>query len=309
MAKAKKQQKSKQIKKQPKRSAGINRAAEYANLLLNPEYAPISGAFHMGECGVIQRFVADYTLNTGATDTAGFLYICPSINAIGYGTYVTSATTFTNTMVYNNSNSPGAALLGNASRIRGLAAKIELLPIGATADAMTGEVVTGNASVRVVGATTTVDGFFSHGAARDVLTKRVYATVFKPGKADHEFAANSDLLDASDGNVVFVAYRGAPAGKSITVRLVTVIEWTPHTGAQLLHATTSTTNPVDTHRVITAMDGKHSHWWHDLKQGVLKDMSNVARYGVRMGLTYATQQAQSALFGAARSTPLLLAAA
>lgn len=305
-----KQAKAQKPKKQQNKTQNVTRSksAEYANLLLNPDYAPISGSFQLGESGIIQRFHKDYVINTGATDTAGFFAFLPCQNAVSFYSTVAGSSAISVSYQFNNSYSPGSDNLGFCSRIRGLAAKVEVLPIGATADSMTGEFGAGNVSGYALQLNTTCDMMFRNTTARDVLVKKPYTVVFKPGKADHEFTGPAENYDSTDTNALFVVWRGAPAGKAITIRLTTVMEWTPKTVSDVSHTTTANPTPVDTHRVVAAMDAKHGHWWHDLKTGVLKDVSTVARYGVRAGLTYVTQHAHNTLFGAARAAPLLLTA-
>jgi len=275
-------------------------------ILVDPCAGPLD-SFYPGEVGMIQRFGLDVTINTTAGFTAGYISFMPAANTYFVYGNANSSTAGVATLV----NGPGASFLSTAAaKFRPVAACIEIIPSAVSATTVTGELGSAVVSVNTINASSqSVDGVFQLTQARSVLAKRSYEAKWYPGTLDSTYAPASGgtatLADQADQNAILVAYRGYPAGTALSIRMTTVLEWTPlvNTGTTVSSQPRAGTN-VMAH--AADLHSNHSSWWNNFADGVKSDFASAARYVSRAGLYKGAKWAEQKLLGSAASELALL---
>lgn len=309
MAKAKKQQKPGKKRTVAKRKAGstFRGFTSPMRTLLDPCAGPLE-SYYPGERGMVQRFTLDATINATAGLTAGFVHVIPAAGQWLYYAAATSIATGTPTA----QTGPGQIFLAaNAAKFRPVAACVTVIPSAVSVTNITGEIAAAVVSANTLSTTTTsfVDGVFQLAQARSVLAKREYEIKWYPGTLDSTYApavsGTATLADQADQNAVLVAYRGYPAGTSLSLRITVILEWTPvqNIGTAVSSAPRAGTN-VTAH--AAALHEHQSSWWHNLKTGFMDDLGSAARYVGRTGLYKGAKWVEGKLGGAAAEMALAL---
>lgn len=312
MAKKQKKQvqnKGKARKSQKQRLNGISRQQQYAQLLMSPDNGtlPNDGVYD-GELGNFRRFVQTFSLGA-PTHTSGLLVFCPATgNGIALSTV---APTDTISHVLTNAGFPGITYLtANASKARGVSAKIDLIPSTASFSAITGEACAGVTTfASFPSGAYTVNGVFDSAKAYAPLQRKAVTSRWFPSGLDHTYSAYN-TVPSEDNNVVYAAYRGWPVGLLMTVRVTYVVEYTvkPSIGVP---PTGVVSQPVGHHAVVSALQTADPHWHHSLLdevkeagRGIAHDAGLFARGMARMGLTHL---GTNLMKQAPKALPLLLA--
>jgi len=120
-----------------KRTAVTMGYSTYQELLNNPCNAT-PRSYYGGDKGVVQRFVQDVTLNTSvSTLTSGYIVFQPAKNGYLYGGQTASSSTIAPTLFVG----PAAPWLAiAASKLRPLAACVQVIPSAVSMTNMTGEI-------------------------------------------------------------------------------------------------------------------------------------------------------------------------
>ncbi|APG76276.1 hypothetical protein 3 [Changjiang tombus-like virus 11] len=283
-------------------------------LLADPCNGPVHSAYG-GEAGITQRFVTDFTLNTGAGNTSGYLVFCPAANVRVQ--YEATASTIAGFPVVGLG--PGATFLAtNASKGRSAAACVTVIPAATSYNNLTGELAAANIGYNTLSTltSTSVDGVFQLCNSRTVMAKQAYDFKWFPQELDATYAPSAsgtgsfNLPDPSDHNAIVVAWRGYPAGVALSFRVTTVLEWTPVSNIGIA-TTTMPRAPVDHLREASALHTHNPHWWTNMYRDVGshmvdqvgKGLKYLGSVGVQQGVRYATQNLMPKLASAA---PLLL---
>lgn len=261
-------QKKTEVKKPKQKKAKAtpvyNRAANYAKLLLAPDSCdlPQSGVYD-GELGMFHRFVSTITLN-GAGDTCGYLAFCPST---GNGFHASAATAgATVTAATTNVGFPGALFLtSNAGKSRGISAKLELIPSAASMTNITGDAaagVTTSASFSAAVVPLTVNRLFDLAKAYGPIKRETVRSSWFPSGLDHTYNTYNVGI-TEDHNIVYIAYRGWPAGVPMQVRITYVVEFTinPNIG---MPPTGRVSVPVGHNQVVAQLQNSDPHWHHSI---------------------------------------------
>lgn len=285
--------KSQRNKRSRRRATGFNgltREQMYASLLHDPDSAaiPTEGVYD-GELGQFKRFISSLTLNGTVGHNAGFLAFCP-----GTGNGFSASTTSSNaalTFSVTNLGYPGQAYLNaNASKVRGVAAKIDFSPSGSSITNITGEVAVGVTTNNSFGTgVTTVDHLFDIAKAYRPIERKLTTSRWFPTGLDHTYN-NYNSSPTEDSNMVYVAWRNSPPGIGIPIRITYVAEYTvrntigvPPTGA--------VSRPVGHAEVVRQLQQRDPHWHHSVLDefkgagvGIARDVGSATRYMARMGL-------------------------
>lgn len=271
------------------RQVSVTPQMRYAQLLKHPDSGllPDTGVYD-GELGNFRRFVSTITLNNTAGHTAGVLAFCPGTgNGYSAGT-ATSSGVFS--FAFTNAGYPGAVYLNaNAAKVRGIAAKLEMIPSAASITTITGECSAGVTPSIFPSGSVTVDQIFDAAKAYGPLERKVVSSRWMPGGLDHVYDVYN-VGPSEDRNMVWIAYRGWPAGVPLSIRITYVVEYTvkvnmgiPPTGA--------VSSPVGHAQVITALQSQDPHWHHtvlddvkDVGRSMVGDLGRFARAGLNAGL-------------------------
>lgn len=253
-----------------------NHALTVANLLNDPCGAPLPPPFLAGESGMVTRFVLDGTM-IGVGNTCGYIAFHPnsgwtaSNNAPNPGAAIVPSD-----FAINATNSPGFAFLAaNASKVRGLAACVTVLPTSLSLTTITGEIAVSSVSPdalrSIIGTSHTVDQVAAYTNARTAIERRAYDTKFKPGSFDGKYASyvNTGAItgtgtDISDTNAILIALRGIPIGSTINVRFTWICEWVPKFNLGLTPSVSNKPVTVDHMAVGHSLDQHKPNWWHNL---------------------------------------------
>lgn len=271
----------------------------YQRILVDPCNAELTRPYS-GEMGIVQRFVYDGTLNTDvATRTCGYMILQPqrpSQAKIALNASVDAAA------IAYDGFAPGYSFVSaNGAKLRCHAACVQLFASGASFSNLTGEWAVGVLSCDTLpqGASVSADLLFQLSNQRGVLTKEGVEVKWQPGNLDHTYNTVSEALTA-DNNLIFVAYRGFPAGVGLSYRYTSVLEWTPKVGVGI-PGTAAVTAGVNHTAQVAALSSRSAGWWHKPAHDVLEDLGLTARYVARQGMAMAARAATSKLnsvFGA-----------
>jgi len=186
---------------------------------------------------------------------------------------------------------PAGTFIGNSTaKFRPVAACVEIIPSAVSYNSITGEIgatITATNQVSTTG-TYTVDNVFALTSARSVLAKRNYTVNWFPGGLDHTYQptlsnGSAALSDQSDNNAVLIAWRGYPAGISLTIRVTVVLEWTPIIGIGT-GASATPAQAIDHNKQLAELHSAHPSFWHNFLSGVGHDVATAGRYLVRKGI-------------------------
>lgn len=271
----------------------------YQKILIDPCHAELTRPYS-GEMGIVQRFVYDGTINVDNPDrTCGFLLFQPQRPSSAQFSWGSSSAA---TAIAYGGNAPGYTfLLANAAKLRCHAACAQLFAAGASFSNLTGEWAVGVLSGDTLqqGASISVDGLFQLSNQRGTLTKEGVEVKWQPGTLDHTYNSVNEGMQA-DNNLVFVAYRGFPAGVPMSYRYTSVLEWTPKVGVGI--PSTAAISPGVAHtEQVAALSTFSPDWWTAPAHAIMQDVGQAARYVARQGLTAAARVATSRLnatFGA-----------
>lgn len=297
-----------QKNKGSRRRAGVPRGATreqmYAALLHDPDSAvvPTEGVYD-GELGEFKRFISTVTVNASAGQVAGFLAFCPGTGN-GFAAATNSSATAL-TFSVTNLGYPGQVYLNaNAGKVRGVAAKLDFSPSGSSITNITGEVAVGVTTNGSFGTgVTTVDHLFDIAKAYRPIERKLTTSRWFPGGLDHTYN-NYNSSPTEDSNMVFVAWRNAPPGIGIPIRITYVAEYTvrntigvPPTGA--------VSRPIGHAEIVRQLQQRDPHWHHSVLDelkgagvGIARDVGSAARYMARMGLSRLGQSMIKAAPGA-----------
>lgn len=280
--------------RQQRVSRGLATAEErYLALISDPCNGPL-GAAYGGETGIVQRFVTDVTLNTGAGQTCGVISYIPAGNVFVNGGSTAPNLNFAPT----SSGGPGIGFYSTqANKTRPIAACITAMPSAVSAVNMTGEIACAIASANAVdaGVTTSTDAIFALCNQRAVLAKRSYDVKWYPTLMDSTYAplqgsGAATLSDLADHNAIIIAWRGYPANVALSFRLTVVVEWTPKL-ASGVSLNSAPQMPVQ-HQKLNAMLFNHNNkWWHNLFSGVSDHIAGEASKGVKYLASLGVQEA------------------
>lgn len=257
-------QKAKTKSKNPKQKKGSMPARQmaYAQLLKQPDSGQLpDGGVYDGELGNFRRFVATIDVNQ-PTHTAGYVAFVPATGNGLFGSV--TAASGTPAVALGNTSFPGAAYLqANAYKTRGIACKIELIPSAASITNITGECASGVSTLgSFPGGVVTVNHMFDIAKAYGPLKRDVVQSNWFPSGLDHTYS-QYNVAPNEDSNVVFVAYRGWPAGIALSVRITYVVEFTVKNTIGI-PPTGQVSNPVGHHQVIQALQTADPHWHHSI---------------------------------------------
>nr|WPR18256.1 MAG: hypothetical protein [Chemarfal virus 275] len=290
----------KNIKNLPKRNKTRRRGRKtsrmvygltpYQSLLVDPCNAAYDSPYG-GERGMVQRFSADFTLNTLAGLTSGYLAYTPGTNL-----YVTGGNASPSVAITPQGFvGPGATFLAASSaKYRPVAACVTIVPAAVSLTNMTGELgcaITAGSQISTTGSYTT-DQVFTLTQARGVLAKRVYEVNWYPGIFDGTYATtipatgSAAVTDLADSNAILIAWRGYPAGSALSFRVTVIYEWTP---TATVGTTLSSTPgiPVDVHKEAAVLHRARPDFWHNLGNEIKKDAGIAARYVARHAMSAA----------------------
>jgi hypothetical protein len=300
------QQKKSGKPRRPVTQAQNSLVGRYARLLHNPDNGDHAFDVYDGERGETQKFVSTITLNTTAGHTSGFIAMC---GATGSGTSATGASS-NSALAWSITNSgfPGAAFLtANAYKTRCKALKLELIPAAASFNTITGEVAAGVTTSNVFTINPSVDQFFDQAKAYGPLRREVVCSRWMPSGLDHTYAVYNSSI-SEDQNLVFIAYRGWPAGVPLSVRISYVVEYTVRVAIGI-PPTGAVSAPLGHAQVIAQMQSSDPHWHHSILDelkgagaGIMHDVGVFGRRMAREGMVRVAGQFFK------RSAPLLLTA-
>lgn len=273
-----------------------------AALLNDPCNAPLPPPFLPGEQGMITRFVFDGAL-IGAGNGSGYLVFHPNSgwavsNNAATGSTAIPASDFS----ISATNSPGFNFLAaNATKVRGLAACVTVLPAALSITAITGDIcvssVSPSAVRQIISASHTVDSLASYTNARTAIERRAYDTKFKPGNLDSKYSSYQNTgtivgtgTDIDDTSAILVVIRGVPTGSPINIRITWICEWVPKFNLGLSASVTNKPMAVDHMAVGAMLDRKKPNWWNNL----LHEAGEAVGYGVRNLSRSASMYMQSA---------------
>lgn len=287
MAKTTKSKKRAQRTKSKRMKQVVPRGlSNYQQLVADPCAGPLCSPYG-GERGIVQRFNADFSVNVTAGFTAGFFMYSPAAN-----TYFYNGNASSNVAIAPATGvGPAGTFIGTStSKFRPIASCVEVIPSAVSYNNITGEIgaiVTATNQVSTAG-TYTVDNVFTLTTARSVLAKRNYNVVWFPGGLDHTYQptavnGSATLSDQSDNNSVLVAWRGYPAGTSLTIRVTVVLEWTPLIGIGT-GASATPAPGIDHHKQVAELHNAHPSFWNNFLSEVGRDISVAGRYLVRKGI-------------------------
>lgn len=289
--------------------AQLGRAQALARLMADPCAAPLVDGVHPGEQGFTSRFVSDTVVSATATFTCGVVVYHPSSGLVHTSGAATSSTA--TTLAYGSGASPGFTTLNSiAAKQRAVAACITMFPSAVSITSITGELVAGVCSLDTLpnGASVTFDQFFSLGSVRAPIERRPVDVKWYPNTLDDRYQTSLTLTgtDASDTNVVFIAFRGYPASQGVSVRMTGVLEWTPRINVGVATSNTVNPNPVSIQAVTARMSAQRPSWWHNLASGIMDDVSSTARYVARAGLSFGASRASQYITGASMAALTLV---
>lgn len=289
---ARKDKQVRRKRRQPRQATELKPSLQqrYARLLHNPDNGDHVFDIYDGERGETHKFVSSFTLNSTAGHTCGMVAMC---GATGNG-FTISSTAATSSVTWNitNSDFPGNAFLNaNANKTRCKALKLELIPSAASFSSITGESACGvTTGQSFIAGTTTINQIFDISKAYGPLRREIVTSRWFPSGLDHTYAQYNSSAN-EDHNWVFVAYRGWPAGTSITVRVTYVVEFTLKNGIGI-PPTGAVSVPIGHTHVLSTLQTRDPHWHHSLLDevkragvGIVEDVGKVARYAARQGMT------------------------
>lgn len=256
-------------------------AEKHAMMLYDPCSAQLAQSVYTGDQGYVNRFVSNFTIGSGAGETAFVLVLKPGNGVLYQSGAANGASALT--IGFSTVNVPGAGFLGtNASKQRSVAACFAVRPIAAPSSA-TGTLYYGvvNAQSVALGTITSANQLI------DLCTESVSSSQalmaplevkWSPGGFDDRYtvpATNAD--DDSDRNVILVVGTGFNAATGINVRGVAIQEWIPKVGLGINNDATSTKNSTcDIACVLRNLKRKDTDWWWSLGKSALKITKSMA---------------------------------
>lgn len=256
----------------PNRRRQARRLDPIASLLLDPCNSDESVPFYNGDGGYSQRFVGNYTITTGATDTALTFAFYPGGLMSSQGTAVTATTTLTNQFTTNGII--GGTFIGaNANKTRCKAACVEMWSSQAPLN------VTGNVAFGVISATqyqsgsaTTVDGLTQILTHQTKLTSERVEVKWFPGSSDEFYnplpvtlPSTAMPADSDDRNIIAFAASGLPSNTAYTFRVTWVCEWAPKANLAIPSSAVTGGDSQHTFRVVNEMHKAKPGWYASLK--------------------------------------------
>lgn len=303
--------------KAPKGKATARKAPGYTlrmtpvqQLLMDPCDGPLVSPYG-GKRGYLTRFVQDFSLNTGAGNTAGVFAWFPGqlvYHAIQVATGATSG-------AVASTLAPGNTFCGlNASNVRCVAACVEVLASAVSLTNITGEVGVAQINWNDIGGATNAapDTYFQLATSRAVVTKEAMEIKWVPGESDELYSSVNVGTSATPvGNGVsgvLVVYRGYPAAAALTFRITAVLEWTAKSNTGIPGSNGASAGSTMSQHV-GALNAAKPDWWHNLTSAVAHTgqalLTDVAHDAAKMG-RYLARQGMARI--AARAAPLLLGA-
>lgn len=265
-------------------------------LLNDPCSAPLPPPFLPGERGMVTRLVFDGSI-IGPANNSGYVAFHPNSGWVASAAAVTGATAIpANDFAINAANSPGFNFLSaNASKVRGLAACITVLPASLSVTNIVGDIAVGSVSCdalrSIIGASHTCDNVASYTNARCAIERRGYEAKFKPSQFDDKYSTYQNTgsiagtgSDLSDTSAILVVVRGVPTGTSINIRITWIVEWVPKFNLGLAASADQRPGSVNHMAVSAALDRKKSNWWHNLGHEVGGFVKELGKAAVQQGV-------------------------
>lgn len=288
-----------------------------ANLLNDPCGAPLPPPFLAGENGMISRFVLDGTI-VGAGNSAAYLAFHPNTGWTVSNSAATAGTALAAAdFSINVFNSPGFNFLAtNASKVRGLAACVSVLPSALSITNITGDIsvssISPDALRSLISVAHTVDQVAAYTNARTAIERRAYETKFKPGSFDGKYSTYQNTgnitgtgTDLSDTNAILIAVRGVPVGSVLSIRFTWIVEWVPKFNLGLTPSVSNTPVVVDHMAVGAALDKHKSNWWNNLSHRVEETLGNLANKAGDTAQMYIENQAANFMAEAVETLAIL----
>jgi hypothetical protein len=268
------------------------RQRQYAQLLISPDNGtmPREGVYN-GELGQFIRFVRAVQLTNGVSQTAGVLAFCPATgNMLAISDASPGAAL---TFAFSNTSAPGSTFLNaNASKTRGIAAQIELVPSALSVTNIVGEIACGVLTAgNLPSGTLTVNTAFDLAKAYGPIQRKTYTSRWYPSGLDHTYSAYNTTPN-EDHNLVYIAFRNWPATASLQARVTYVVEYTPANNIGVPPSGNVST-PVKHDDVVHTLHRSDPHWHHsivdelkDAGKHIAKDVGGFARAAARSGLMH-----------------------
>jgi len=250
-------------------------ARSYAALLADPCYAPVAHPVYPGsDGGLLARFENEFTLATGATESATIVAYVPG--AIKTSLFFPSASlvndTTASTLFADPTNSPGLTFLqSSASAVRVVSACMQIAWPGSELNRQ-GFVALGQTTGAV--ATEAQTTATSVAALRPLchLRTRMPETQaevkFRPTLGDAEWTDPNIGTATGDINrkgMLLAAISNLPAGTGVRIRLVVTYEWQPKTNnglASSYDARAKSSSSLDD--VLNALDRNGPGWAYNI---------------------------------------------
>lgn len=259
------------------------KAQAAARMLHDPCNAPLSEACYRGDQGYKSRFVSNFTVGTGAGQTAAAVAFLPGRNEYLFVTTPTSASAGTWTL----SQGPGNVFLqANAAGWRSLGACLSTTPVAAnlatsgqvyTTIVTLGQLPSGGSS----GGAVTVDQCLQLcNKYGKVQIDEPMETKWIPAAADEEYTV-AGLADTTDVNVVLMCFVGLPAATGIVCRFTNVIEWKPNPTIGVVSESfmgNPSRNTIE--HVKAALKNKDPNWWSNVGKAAYSVLRGYATGGV-----------------------------
>jgi len=232
----------------------------YQQVLHDPCNGPLVSPYG-GQVGNIARFDVDFTLNTTAGFTSGYLFWAPGALTVQQAGGATSNVTQTNTGI----NGPGSGFAPNFGQVRCVAACLTAIPSAASITNLTGDIGASVGSFNLTpGGAYSPDNLMQLTNSRGVLERRAVEVKWFPSSSDDAY--NSPGALNGGNNYILFVYRGYPAGIAFNFRLTAVLEWLPSAGIGLPQASAPRLVAPSKHLVESAaLHHVDNSWWNTIQ--------------------------------------------
>lgn len=236
----------------------------------DPCGATLSETIYEGDMGYVNRFVSNFTLGVGATDTAAGLVIRPGVGVAATATAASSGSIMT--FNYGDTVMPGAGYLNSVStkfRCAGFCAIVT--PI-ASPNNSTGTISVGNIPQSSIPQSSsfsadTVNLNLNEKLSSSQALIAPFQVKWQPGLFDDKYCGSVAVLsdDDTDRNALCIIMTGFPAGSGVNVRLVGIYEWTPiATTGIVIDSTAIKRSRCNLACVLRNLKRKSPTWWFEL---------------------------------------------
>lgn len=200
-------------------------AIRAAQMLADPCNAALSPGCYRGDQGFKTRFVANFTVGSGANNTVLTAFI-PGTSTLFTLTTATSGVA----AAWVNAGTVGATFLAaNATAIRSLGACTSVTPVAANL-ATSGQVYTAlvpSSSLNLLGTDIADNVIQLCNKYGKVSIDTPMECKFIPAGADEDYTQPGVISDGSDTNVILMCFLGFPTSTGFIARLTNIVEWKP----------------------------------------------------------------------------------